>query len=269
MLFPRINKGQAYRRVATYGLVSTVCPLGNAPQLTPPDIFPILSFNHPALLQAILALGSLQIAKLQGVPPTTSLKHYHLSLRRVARNIGRPSKRAQPANLAATLLLAYYEVWNSDHEKWSKHLLGARWIIRDVNFRQMTRHMMKIKENFRWRRSQAAEAHQQKISGHPFPLGSNASYGVLDGSDARDHAGHDPLYSDWDHVNVPLLTIIMGRDVSYREVGIGPDDDFPGYGRWDRLTEKDMEKYERFSDLYWWYCKMDVYQSVLGGTKLL
>ena len=92
---------------------------------------------------------------------------------------------------------------------------------------------------------------------------------MLDGSDARDHAGHDPLYSDWDHVNVPLLTIIMGRDVSYREVGIGPDDDFPGYGRWDRLTEKDMEKYERFSDLYWWYCKMDVYQSVLGGTKLL
>lgn len=213
------------------------------------------------------------MAKLMGVPPTMSLKHYHVSLRRVARNIGRPSKRSQPANLAATLLLAYYEVWNSDHEKWSKHLLGARLIIRDVNFREMTRHMMKIKENFRWRRSQAAEAHRHRMPGHPFPPGSAASYGMFDGSGAHSqehhHAGHDPLYSDWDHVNVPLLTTIMGRDVSYREVGIGPDEDFPGCGRWDRLTEKDTERYERFSDLYWWYCKMDVYQSVLGGTKLL
>jgi hypothetical protein len=35
------------------------------------------------------------------------------------------------------------------------------------------------------------------------------------------------------------------------------------------ITDRDIEQYENVRDLFWWYCKMDVYQSMLGGTKLL
>jgi hypothetical protein len=34
-------------------------------------------------------------------------------------------------------------------------------------------------------------------------------------------------------------------------------------------TDKDIETYDILRDLFWWYAKMDVYQSMLGGTKLL
>lgn len=229
--------------------------------------FPILSFNHPALLQAILALGSLQIAKLDGVPPTASLKHYHLALRRVARNIGRPSKRTQPSNLAATLLLAYYEVWNSDHEKWSKHLLGARWIIKDIPYREMTRCMMAIKRQIRERKERKEQQQQQQIPYDPYGDGSFAAFGIHSHPDGFQNMP-EPLYSDWDDISVPLLTSITGRMVTYEEMGMVPGERDEDSRRRAKFTEKDMDTYEQLSDLFWWYCKMDVYQSVLGGTKL-
>ncbi|KAI2624389.1 hypothetical protein GGR54DRAFT_629665 [Hypoxylon sp. NC1633] len=210
--------------------------------------FPILSFTHPALLHAILAIASLQIAKLQTVPPTASLKHYHLALRRVARNVSRPNRRAQPSNLAATLVLAFYEVWNSDHDKWSRHLLGARLIIREIPFAEMTRTMMAIK----------VERRLQGLQQSPMDaFGVFASY---------EESG--PMHKDWDLIDVPLLNAITGRDISYEDLGLAPEGQSAYLGPRDRYTEKDMERYEQLSDLFWWYCKMDVYQSILGGTRL-
>ncbi|KAI0161666.1 hypothetical protein GGR52DRAFT_133325 [Hypoxylon sp. FL1284] len=212
--------------------------------------FPILSFTHPALLHAILAIASLQMAKLQAVPPTASHKHYHLALRRIARNVGRPSRRAQPANLAATLVLAFYEVWSSDHDKWSRHLLGARLIIKEIPYADMTRAIMAVKMRQRLERQQApADAFG----------GAFASY---------EESG--PLHKDWDLIDMPLLSAIIGKDVSFDELeedpeGAGQD----AYHRpTDSYTARDMENYEQLSDLFWWYCKMDVYQSILGGTRL-
>lgn len=34
-------------------------------------------------------------------------------------------------------------------------------------------------------------------------------------------------------------------------------------------TDRDIEIYENQRDLFWWYCKQDVYQSILSGDKLL
>lgn len=36
-----------------------------------------------------------------------------------------------------------------------------------------------------------------------------------------------------------------------------------------QTTERDLRDYENLRDLFWWYCKMDVYQGILGGTPLL
>ncbi|KAK4678072.1 hypothetical protein QC764_304320 [Podospora pseudoanserina] len=181
--------------------------------------FPIMAFNHPALMQAMLALGSLQMAKLQGHPPTAAMKHYHLSLRRIAKNYQSPTRRIQPATLAATLLLGFYEVWNSDHDKWCKHMWGARAILKELPLRQMTRDILTLK---RRQREQARRNHQCD----EFCF------------DSRHHEQKD----DWPEPDTEFIESLTG-------------------------LKRDVEKYEQIRDLYWWYCKMDIYQSFLGGTR--
>ncbi|KAI0387578.1 hypothetical protein F5Y04DRAFT_7692 [Hypomontagnella monticulosa] len=210
--------------------------------------FPILSITHPALLHALLAIASLQAAKLQAVPATASLKHYALALRRIARNVGRPSRRATPSNLAATLVLAFYEVWNSDHDKWSRHLLGARLIIKEVPFAEMTRTIMRMKLQKRlWDMQQ----------------GPMDTYGMFE---TYEETG--PLHRDWDLIDVPLLSTITGRNITYDELGMVPEEQSAYPRSRSQWTEKDSERYMQMADLFWWYLKMDVYQSILGGTRL-
>ncbi|KAK1779139.1 hypothetical protein QBC45DRAFT_326623 [Copromyces sp. CBS 386.78] len=203
--------------------------------------FPIMAFNHPALMQAILALAGLQIANLARVPATAAMKHYHLSLRRIARNYQSASRRTQPATLAATLLLGYYEVWNSDHDKWCRHMWGARAILKEIPLSKMT------KEIFAHQR----ERRQAGLVGHPW----------MDHPDPTATAG-DPLDPDLTlyEVDTELISQLMGRKVTY--------DDPEVASKKRPYTEKDIETYQQLRDLYWWYCKMDVYQSILGGTRL-
>lgn len=203
-----------------------------------------MAFNHPALMQAMLALGSLQMAKLQGHPPTAAMKHYHLSLRRIAKNYQSPTRRIQPATLAATLLLGFYEVWNSDHDKWCKHMWGARAILKELPLRQMTRDILTLK---RRQREQARRNHQcDELC-----------------FDSRHHEQKD----DWPEPDTEFIESLTGLKVDYGGgegyVVVG------GEERVRRLTERDVEKYEQIRDLYWWYCKMDIYQSFLGGTRPL
>jgi hypothetical protein len=223
------------------------------------DTFPIISFNHPALLQAMLALGSLQMAKLQGIPATASMKHYHLSLRRIAKNYQSPTRRTQPATLAATLLLGFYEVWNSDHDKWCKHMWGARAIIKEIPLKEMTKAVMQLK---RRRRQRLLDLRNRRQQQHPRNAGGFDAFGIPTG---EDDSNEQPDLTD---VNAGFVSQITGMTVSYEDFGhIYNEDGHKKSSR--RYTERDIETYEHLSDLYWWYCKMDVYQSVLGGTKLL
>ncbi|KAK3905435.1 hypothetical protein C8A05DRAFT_12734 [Staphylotrichum tortipilum] len=201
--------------------------------------FPIMAFNHPALMQAMLALGALQTAKLQNLAPTAAMKHYHLSLRRIAKNYQSAARRTQPATLAATLLLGFYEVWNSDHDKWCKHMWGARAVIRDIPFRRMTREVVGYK-----RRQREREVRERGG-------GFGGDWGVGGGAE---------------EVDGELIYALSGQRVDYGEgegrvVGDGEGG--------SKTTERDVETYEQLRDLYWWYCKMDVYQSFLGGTRPL
>ncbi|TLS27853.1 hypothetical protein PpBr36_01761 [Pyricularia pennisetigena] len=204
--------------------------------------FPIIAFHHPALLQAMLALGSLQMATLQNAPTTASMKHYHLSLRRIAKNYQSPSKRTSPATLAATLLLGFYEVWNSDHEKWCKHLWGARAILKEIPLRSMTNDYLRTRRKMK----SAAQA-------------AAAGYSAHDGIYYQDLSGDfsDLFDTQIDGFNAAFLEELSGQPVNFGSDGQVIEDSDP-YRHQKMLTEKDMEEYKQIVDLNWWYCKMDV-----------
>ncbi|KAH6663471.1 hypothetical protein B0J14DRAFT_661984 [Halenospora varia] len=212
--------------------------------------FPTLALSNPALLHAMLALACLHIAKLQNRPITASLKHYAIGLRRVAKCVSLPSKRGQPATLAAALLLAFYECWSADHQKWSNHVLGARQLVREIDFSGMTRYIKskKIQKRQEERMRYYHQAQQQGM-GHNF----------------YDDRVQFQAYVD--DVDENIVGMIMGKEVAYDTYGSVIDDGANGQDT-RAYSEKDLEIYETQRDLFWWYCKQDAYQSILGGGRL-
>ena len=107
-----------------------------------------MALRNDGLLHAILALAALHIAKLQGDHITASLKHYSISLRRIGKSVSHPARKNRLATLAAALVLALYECWCADHQKWSNHLLGARMLLKEIDFAPMTKYIksMKLKQ---------------------------------------------------------------------------------------------------------------------------
>jgi hypothetical protein len=170
------------------------------------------------------------------------MKHYHLAIRRLAKTVRSSSRRSQPATLAATLLLAYFEVWSSDHSKWCNHLFGARILLKEVPFRHMTRTILPFKRQMR--------LHQEQVY---------LSSAFLSRIDTTPPA-------DLDVLDLGLISEIVGHPIDGLAYGQGPP--VPGDTH-ENITDRDIENYEQLRDLYWWHCKMDIYQGILGGTKLL
>jgi hypothetical protein len=213
---------------------------------------PTIALGNPALLQAILALGSLHMAKLSDGPITAPLKHYSLAIRRVGRAVSSPTRRGQPATLAATLLLGWFEVMTADHSKWAGHVLGAKMLLQSVDFAGITKYLKK-------RRTQQREA--QNIHQQEGPFSSFGEARQDDGNSA------DYLPKD-DDVNENLVSMIMGKKLQYDQYGQilddinAPSDDNKMY------TQREIETYETQRDLFWWYCRNDTIHCILGGTKL-
>ncbi|EFY93488.1 C6 finger domain protein, putative [Metarhizium acridum CQMa 102] len=63
-----------------------------------------------------------------------------------------------------------------------------------------------------------------------------------------------------------LLSTITGHRVTAEDYGLQEGQLLDEECLW--TTDKDIETYDMLRDLFWWYAKMDVYQSMLGGTKL-
>lgn len=166
--------------------------------------------------------------------PYAAMKHYSRAIRRIAKNVNTPSRKTHIATLAATLLLGYFEVWNSNHKHWCKHLNGASSLLREIPLRRQAKLCLPRRRDLE----------RERIKNDPsfVPTGQ-----------------HDLDYE--------LLTAITGRSISPEDYGLEEDGELNAQRF--AVTEKDIEKFENFSDLYWWFCKMDVYQSILGGTKLL
>lgn len=209
-----------------------------------------MALQNPGLLHAMLALASLHIAKLQNGPITASLKHYAISLRRVAKSVGLPHRRGQPATLAAAMLLAFYECWCADHQKWSNHLLGARVLLREINFAGMTKYIKSVKLQERQQeQARNYQALQQGLGGFPDDMSRYQAYS--------------------EDVDENIVSMLMGKKVRYDQYGQILEDNTTDYEGSRTYTQRELDQYEVHRDLFWWYCKMDVYQSILGGGRLL
>jgi hypothetical protein len=217
---------------------------------------PTLALTHPALMHAILAISSLHIAKLQGGSPVSSLKHYHLSIIRLKKSVGLPSSRSGIGTLAATLLLGFYEVIAGEHSKWNSHLLGAKQLLQEIDFAGMTEQLkfMKVQED--------AFAREGIYSADPMSL-------------VYPYARYKPPYNQnleiGSGVDGYLISKLMGRSLPNGHHGRGVETIGTELadGRRKTFTTKELEDFQVRSDLFWWFCKQDVFQSILSGNPLL
>lgn len=210
------------------------------------------ALEHPALLQAILAISSLHISFLQRTAQTVSLKHYHYALKRVGSAVGLPTRRQQYGTLAATLLLGYYEVVAADHNKWNSHVAGSAHLVREIDYARMTRDLRQFRRNVQVQRAGSVSGSGALFASSSSPTGQSEE---------------DPFAEKEGSIDQHLIGTIMGRAVNYDEFGRVEDGSSQQYQR--HFTAKDIETFRIQCDLYWWYCKQDLFQSIISGNKLL
>jgi len=207
---------------------------------------PMLALGHPPLLHAILALSSLHIAKLTKGPSHPSLLHYHIALRRLGRSIADERKRGHVATLAATLILAYYETMAAEHEKWASHIHGAKQLLQEIDFVELSRGVESLEDERALREQYPEpEMRNQRILMMRAARRQRDAYIVNDLDDN-------------------LTGLIMGTKGGRRDSRTGK-----GKGRKTAYSKKELETCQLQSDLFWWYVKMDLYQSLLSGNPLM
>jgi hypothetical protein len=208
---------------------------------------PTMALHNQGLLHAMLALGSLHIARLQRASITPSLKHYAYALKRIHKSVGIPSKRYQVSTLAATLLLGFYELMTADHVKWCAHLIGARQLIVELDYGSLTRTAKKMKTE------QADYDRNLRFFDPHLPIPQRPHQGVFK--------------SAYEMPDERILSTLIGRKLHYDERGRVVED-FNQQQPSAAPPAIDMSKYEVFQDLYWWYCRQDAYQSIVSGNPL-
>lgn len=217
---------------------------------------PMRALTHQGLLHAMLALASLHIAKLQQTSSTPSLKHYHYALRRVAKALGDQKKRRDVATLAATQLLGFYEVTTAEHNKWNSHLAGARELIMDIDYARMVK---RIEAHRQQQEEAEVRLKLQMQHGHPNAYWHQHAQGALDDFPARADRQLDER----------LITTITGWGTRYDRHGQITDEHDPPTHTESPLTARDIENFEIQCELFWWYVKHDIYQSIISGNRLL
>ncbi|CRG86865.1 hypothetical protein PISL3812_03877 [Talaromyces islandicus] len=211
---------------------------------------PLKSLEHPALLQGILAISSLHIAKLQKTHLTIAYKHYQYALRKVSKAVGLSQRRKQAATLAATLLLCFYEVIAAEHTKWDSHIAGAAQLLKEIDFPRLTRDL----------RAQRRSVRQQRMEWSQY--NSFPSYQYVD-----NYAEEDPFAEKESEIDMTVLSMITGKAVDYDIMGYIENEGSLPSTRTKHFSRKDIETFRIQCDLYWWYCKHDLTQSMISGNK--
>jgi len=211
---------------------------------------PLKALGNQGLLHAMLALASLQIARLQGASLTPSYKHYAYSLKRLSRSLGHPKKRLSLATLANSMLLAYYEVWTAEHVKWSTHLVGAAQLLIELDFRSLTREARRLKA------AQNAEDRQFPYQNPEMLINQKHFNKTLE---------ERTMMPDQN-----LVSAIIGKQVNYDDFGMIVEENGARYETKTNLPDKlDLQTFETLQDLYWWYARHDAFQSIISGNHLM
>ncbi|PWW74666.1 hypothetical protein C7212DRAFT_209055 [Tuber magnatum] len=212
----------------------------NGPQNVWSYTVPMLSLSHPPLLHAILALSSLHISKLTHGPTHPSLLHYHIALRRLGKAIASDKHRGHAATLTATLVLGYYETMAAEHDKWSSHIHGAKQLLKEIDFDRLNRRVSMMEE--------------ERADGGQGSYGPASQPSLLRLRKMR----RQPVANEADE---NLTAYIMGK-TKRRPHGSAKKPDAP-------FSRKEEEIMQLQEDMFWWFAKMDCYQSVLSGCPLV
>lgn len=214
--------------------------------------FPMMALENQGLLQAILAFSSNNIAKINNQCPTAAFRHYHYALKKVGKSVALPHRRKDIGTLAATLLLGLFEVMGADHTKWNSHVAGAACLIRELNFGETVRNV----------RSMRARARAEQAF-----LASQGIWPEATGQPIGTYFENDVYCQMESDIDMDFISALMGQTVNYDEVH--SDSDGSRARTPQNLTEKDIEDYRIRVDLFWWYRKQDLFQSMISGNPLL
>lgn len=213
---------------------------------------PMMSLHHPPLLHAILALSSLHISKLNKGPEQASLLHYHIALRRLGKAIASDKHRGHVATLAATLMLAYYETMAAEHDKWSSHIHGAKQLLKEIDFDRVSQRVEQY---------DVEGDDTQRFAGSSGAGGGESSSTGLSLLAAR-RVRRQYISED---VDDSLKSYFMGSNKAQRAV-----ENKQRRKQNERMFSKhELDTLKLQADMFWWYTKMDCYQSLLSGCPLM
>jgi Fungal specific transcription factor domain len=211
---------------------------------------PSAAMSHPALAHAMLALSGLHVAKLQQSSEDPSLKHFTYALRRVGNLLGLPKRRHEITTLATVLLLGFYEVLAADHSRWNLHLTGATRLVLEHDYAAMIRTARRMRNHAKENISQFSE--RSALTEENYLAVAGIPESLLDDE-------------EWE-VDQDLISTLTGQEVNY-DHQIQPN--FAGSNILDDFSDKAVAEVKIKMDLRWWYCKQDVFQSMISGDPLL
>ncbi|KAJ8611840.1 hypothetical protein MRB53_037753 [Persea americana] len=136
------------------------------------------------------------------------------------------------------MLLGYYEVTTADHMKWSTHLAGSKQLLSELNFTSMVK---RLRQNRR----------EQRLR-----LQTPSNMTLLDVGMLHPRDKADTVLD----IDEGIISRLIGREVRYDEHGSVEDPLAPTV---------DLDKFDALRDLFWWYCKQDAFQALIGGNALL
>lgn len=205
------------------------------------------AFSNPALAHAILAVSGLHISKLQQTSESMSLKHFTYAARRVGKLLNLAGKRHEPTTLATVLLLGYYEILNADHSRWNLHLAGATKLVSEHDLTALARAVRRT-------RRRAVE----------IAITTTSTTGLPPSAEDYERFGIAPSLLDdteW-NVDQELTNSLVGLNFDY-DASTTPITDEP------TMSEAEVGIYRTKVDLWWWFCKQDLFQSMVSGERLL
>ena len=196
---------------------------------------PTAAIRDPGLLQAMLALASLQIAGTRDVSTTPSVQHYVWALKRVHAAVGDSRRRLKPETVAASLLLSQYELMSGAHNRWNLHLRGTRQLFDDIDFVSMTLHARRMKAEW---------------EAFICTYGPHARYSTAAG---------DQVLRCMEDADDEVVRHLTGLSTPYSRSDGNPP----------CSPQFDLIGYDCLKNLWWMYCKHDVCQSLVSGGPLM
>ena len=162
------------------------------------------------------------------------MQRYVWAFKHVHYCVGHPKKRLKITIIAASMLLSFYETLTADHMLWNMHLAGTRLLFEEIDFVTMTRQARRIKREHLAQR-QLGRIQRSSLAG----------------------LGYEERSDDSPDVDERIVSHLAGKEVNYEDQG-------------DVQTchtcipnGLNLGKFEVLKDFYWWYCKQDVYQSIM------